>query len=163
MTFGLGSVYHDRRLNLDRDSSICLDCKLQVGDEDSRHEGVEIERSSPFHLSRILAKEFGYRSVSWDIDKKICVWERFDVCSCIAGCSRPCQPRLQVMRFDIGISSHSWNSGDRTSIMWTLISDGEATESIGVIADIRRESEFTLELLALKLRLSWPELFESRF
>ena len=49
------------RLNLDRDSSICLDCKLQVGDEDSRHEGVEIERSSPFHLSRILAKEFGYR------------------------------------------------------------------------------------------------------
>ena len=58
------------------------------------------------------------------------------------------------MRFEIGNSSPSWNSGDRTSIMWTLISDGEATESIGVIADIRRESEFTLELLALKLRLS---------
>ena len=34
---------------------------LQVKDEDSRHEGVEIERSSPFHLSRVLAKEFGYR------------------------------------------------------------------------------------------------------
>ena len=56
-----------RRLNLDRDSSICL----QVGDEDSRHEGVEIERSSPFHLSRILAKEFGYRSVSCDLDQNI--------------------------------------------------------------------------------------------
>ena len=38
-------------------------CTLKVSDEDSRHEGVEIERSSPFHLSRILAKEFGYRSV----------------------------------------------------------------------------------------------------
>ena len=58
------------------------------------------------------------------------------------------------MRSEIGNSSQSQNSGDRTSIMWTLISDGEATESIGVIADIRRESEFTLELLALKLRLS---------
>ena len=67
------------------------------------------------------------------------------------------------MRFEIGNSSQSRNSGDRTSIMWTLISDGEATESIGVIADIRRESEFTHELLALKLRLSWSELFESRF
>ena len=36
-------------------------CVLEVSDEDARHEGVEIERSSPFHLSRILAKEFGYR------------------------------------------------------------------------------------------------------
>ena len=63
-----------RRLNFDRDSSICL----QVGDEDSRHEGVEIERSSPFHLSRILAKEFGYRSVSSDLDQQICVCKRSD-------------------------------------------------------------------------------------
>ena len=73
LVWGLSS--RPRRLNLDRDSSICL----QVGDEDSRHEGVEIERSSPFHLSRILAKEFGYRSVSYDLDQKICVWKRSDV------------------------------------------------------------------------------------
>ena len=26
--------------------------------------------------------------------------------------------------------------------MWTLMSDGEATEAIGVVADIRRESKF---------------------
>ena len=73
LVWGLSSM--PRRLNLERDSSICL----QVGDEDSRHEGVEIERSSPFHLSRILAKEFGYRSVSYDLDQKICVWKRSDV------------------------------------------------------------------------------------
>ena len=31
--------------------------------------------------------------------------------------------------------------------MWTLMSDGEATEAIGVVADIRRESKFRLRLV----------------
>ena len=31
--------------------------------------------------------------------------------------------------------------------MWTLMSDGEATEAIGVVADIRRESKFQLRLV----------------
>ena len=34
-------------------------------------------------------------------------------------------------------------AGDRTSIMWTLMADGEATEAIGVVADIKRESKFS--------------------
>jgi len=75
---------------------------LKVSDEDSRHEGVEIERSSPFHLSRILAKEFGYRLLK-------------------------------------AVPTEA--PGERTCIMWTLMADGEATEAIGVVADIRRESE----------------------
>merc|ERR1719192_101157 len=33
------------------------------------------------------------------------------------------------------------DSGDRTCIMWTLMSDGEATEAIGVVADMKREGE----------------------
>merc|ERR1712037_795546 len=72
---------------------------LKVSDEDSRHEGVEIERSSPFHLSRILAKEFGYRLLK-------------------------------------AVPTEA--PGDRTCIMWTLMADGEATEAIGVVADIKR-------------------------
>ena len=35
------------------------------------------------------------------------------------------------------------DAGDRTCIMWTLMSDGEATEAIGVVADIKRESKFS--------------------
>ena len=35
------------------------------------------------------------------------------------------------------------DSGDRTCIMWTLMADGEATEAIGVVADIKRESKFS--------------------
>ena len=31
--------------------------------------------------------------------------------------------------------------------MWTLMSDGEATEAIGVVADIRRESKCRLRLV----------------
>ena len=35
------------------------------------------------------------------------------------------------------------DAGDRTCIMWTLMADGEATEAIGVVADIKRESKFS--------------------
>ena len=31
-----------------------------LGDSNSRHEGVEIKGKSPFHLIRTMAKEFGY-------------------------------------------------------------------------------------------------------
>ena len=31
-----------------------------LGDSDTRHEGVEIKGKSPFHLIRTMAKEFGY-------------------------------------------------------------------------------------------------------
>jgi len=74
----------------------------KVGDEDSRQEGVEIEKTSPFQLMRTLAKEFGYRPLKAVITPA---------------------------------------PGGRSTLMWTLLGDGAATEALGVIADIRRESE----------------------
>jgi len=79
-------------------------CQLgyKVGDEDSRYEGVEIRRSSPFQMMRTLAKEFGYKPLK---------------------------------------AFNTEAPGDRSCLMWTLSAGEEALETIGIVADIKRESE----------------------
>jgi len=74
---------------------------FKVEDENTRHEGVEIHRSSPFQLMRTLAKEFGYKPLK---------------------------------------ATHTCSPEGRCCLMWTLMS-GEPVEAIGVVADIKRESE----------------------
>merc|ERR1711955_146008 len=81
----------------------------KVSDEDSRHEGVEIKRSSPFQCMRTLAKEFGYSP-------------------------------LKVSQIN--------SPEGRSCLMWTL-GTGEATETLGVVADIKRESEENTSYLPL--------------
>jgi len=73
----------------------------KIADENARHEGVEIARSSPFKLIRTMAKEFGFSAK---------------------------EPSAVAV------------AGGRTAITWTLVTD-EAVECVGVVADIRRESE----------------------